>query len=99
MRGRLSQSEFEIEVESWGVPLTEEEANSDMLFRENVRGRFPKSLGLTGTGLGLFEVDNFVKKIQGKRRIDTNPVNKEIRNPKPTKTIFIISLPRKEFEK
>lgn len=91
--GEVDEYYFTIGVESWGVPLTHDEAKTDVLFARNYRGRFAKFTDRKGSGLGLFEVQQFILKNYGKVEIDSDSVDPEDINPPFKKTTFIVRLP------
>lgn len=82
-----------LRIESWGVPITDEEKKGEFIFKEGYRGWFARKTQVPGTGTGLADVRDFALKNGGAVSFDSIPVRKESRIPNYTTTTVTLTLP------
>jgi signal transduction histidine kinase len=87
-------STIELEIESWGAPITREEHLGQLYFKRGYRGQFAFKLGIRGSGIGLSETKEAFEKYAALIRIDTHPVDKFSSADRSVKTSVFV-----EFQK
>jgi signal transduction histidine kinase len=100
LRIESSDANLVLEVESWGLPITQEEHKERWYFKPGYRGYFAHSTEIKGTGNGLAEAAKLVEKHGGDIALITQPVDKRHNLQKSTTTTLKITLPkvRNEFK-
>jgi len=93
IRTILSSNKIIIDIESWGIPVTKEEYENNLMFKEGYRGRFATHLGISGTGIGLAYVYNFAKEYNGELLLKTVPIDKYSNPSSYTKTTVSLQFP------
>jgi signal transduction histidine kinase len=81
-----------VDVESWGLPITEQELGNDLLFNYGYRGYFARGVTV-GSGVGLNWIRSFVKRSGGGIAISTTAVPKSANPSNSTKTTVTLSFP------
>jgi signal transduction histidine kinase len=90
IRGSESVS---VRVESWGLPITDEEKKGGFVFKAGYRGWFARQSGIEGTGTGLADVEAFALKHGGHVSFDSLPVRKTAKTTPYTTTTVTLTLP------
>ena len=62
-----------VEFETWGVPITKEEIDEELVFRIGYRGKFSTDRGRLGTGIGLTDALRVAKQHDGELTIVSHP--------------------------
>lgn len=93
LRAQNNGRHFTVSVESWGPPVTFEEYNERLIFKRHYRGRFAEASNIKGSGQGLADADIFAKKHRGEITLQTEPIDKETRNPSPRTSTFVLEIP------
>lgn len=83
-----------VEIESWGVPITDEEKKGNFLSTLGYRGWFARQTAVEGSGTGLADVKNFAEKNDGGLSFDSPAVKKTSRISVYTTTTVTLTLPR-----
>jgi signal transduction histidine kinase len=89
-----TDKDVSVEVESWGVPITDEEKRGDFLTTLGYRGWFARQTPVEGSGTGLADVKGFAEKSGGRFLFESPSVSKTSRRVFTTTTVKLI-LPRK----
>lgn len=87
-----------LRMESWGVPITDEEKKGDFIFKEGYRGWFARKTSVKGSGTGLADVRDFALENGGNVSFDSIPVRKASRIPNYTTTTVTLTLPLANVE-
>lgn len=66
--------EIEFVIENWGVPIRKEELENNRIFEFGKRGREADDRGRSGTGIGLYDANDILKKHRGSLRLTSEPV-------------------------
>ena len=82
-----------VEIESWGIPITEEEKRGDFLPTLGYRGWFARQTDVEGSGTGLADVKSFAERNGGFFSFDSQAVNKSSKIVNTTTTVSL-GLPR-----
>jgi signal transduction histidine kinase len=93
IRFRFQDRIVQVEIESWGCPMTQEELTEELPFRV-YRGRFAKQRGIEGSGKGLHEVRQHMSMIGGTAKLVSPPVEKNASSTTQTTTKVVLDLPR-----
>lgn len=73
IRVEKKQDTVEILIENWGVAITREELDKDLLLQFGQRGRIADDRGRSGTGIGLYDAHNIITKHGGTLRLSSEP--------------------------
>jgi signal transduction histidine kinase len=82
-----------VRIESWGIPITQEERNGGFVFKQGYRGWFARKTSIKGSGTGLADVLRFARKFGGALEFDSTPVRKDSNVPRYATTTVTLSLP------
>ena len=72
-RGRM----MEVEVDSWGVPITQEEVDKQTLFQKGVRGKYATRSTMNGSGYGLTDARNAARRHGGDVTLTSRPARRD----------------------
>ncbi|MCL5037435.1 MAG: sensor histidine kinase [Chloroflexi bacterium] len=101
IRSKIVDKEVWIEFENFGVPITKEEIDHEIIFEIGVRGRLSHDRGRTGTGVGLSDARRIARRHGGDVVISSRPVSPGgreddyLKNPFITTAILKLPLPPK----
>lgn len=72
---RVSRQEgvLAIAFENWGVPISTEEIQNDLIFKLGYRGQWSKDRGRLGTGIGLTDSLDVAQKHGGTVKVESRP--------------------------
>lgn len=88
-----SDTSVEIVVKSWGVPVTPEEYEGELMFAEGYRGYHAFALDIEGSGAGLSDAKRFIEDHGGSVTFKSDPVVKSSRPPRSVETILTLTFP------
>lgn len=89
---RVHADSASVSIESWGLPITTEELNNDLLFNYGFRGYFARGF-TTGSGVGLHWIRSFVSRYGGSVHVSTTPTSKAANPRTSTNTTFTLMFP------
>lgn len=87
---------FKISISNYGLGILPEEINKVWL--EEFRGKLSSDRHRTGSGFGLFQVDQIVKLHHGKRNIESMSVGNQIIGPYLTKVSIMLPYDSKHLQ-
>lgn len=90
-----------LEFESWGVPITEEEIDTGVIYQMGYRGKWSTDRGRLGTGIGLTDAQRVAVTHGGDLRLESKPAHPTGQKPSdagyynhPFLTRVTLNLPR-----
>jgi len=96
-----NEESIKLSIENWGVPITQDELETGVIFKPGVRGTYAKQKrGESGNGIGLTDVKRTVEALNGLIEIRSIPAreqNNKIDYNKPFITTVDLIFPK--FEK
>ncbi|MCB0614941.1 MAG: PAS domain S-box protein [Phaeodactylibacter sp.] len=98
IEGRMDADWININIENWGVAITQEELEKGLIFKVGYRGVNSSDRRRPGTGLGLYDALKVAEKHKGSLAITSNPSlgNSREDYSNPFITTVSIQLPRNE---
>lgn len=90
------KNEVEIIIENWGVPILKEELENNEILQFGRRGRIADDRGRSGTGIGLYDADDIIKKHGGTLHLSSEPtfgnLPNDYKNPFITRAYITLPL-------
>lgn len=92
----LQQEWIQLEVENWGVGITQEELEKGLIYQVGYRGVHSSDKRRPGTGLGLYDSKKVIEKHGGMIQVSSTPTLGNLKNDytSPFVTKVVIQLPR-----
>jgi PAS domain S-box-containing protein len=96
IEGKKDNEWLYLNIENWGVPITEKELQEGLIFKVGYRGINSSDRRRPGTGLGLYDARRVIEKHNGKINITSEPSLGNARDnySNPFITTVSIKLPR-----
>lgn len=97
VEGKKDKNWLYLNVENWGVAITQEELDKNLIFKVGYRGVNSSDRRRPGTGLGLYDTLKVIKKHNGLLKVSSDPSlgNAKDDYSNPFITRVTIQLPRK----
>lgn len=77
VKSYVKEDRVYIEIEDYGVPISKEEIDNDLIFQLGYRGRLSGQRGRYGTGIGLSDARDMAKRYGGDVKLNSRPAPKD----------------------
>jgi PAS domain S-box-containing protein len=73
IKGYVRRGRVYVEIQDYGVPITRDEIDEGLIFKYGFRGRLSGQLGRIGTGIGLADARDTVRRYRGDVTLNSHP--------------------------